>query len=389
MNPADLERLQELMRVASRLPVATRAAFMQRAEPRRSDLRDEALSLLSHDDGRAELIPAQLGEEQFVGPFRLVQRIGEAPPARLYRATWTDDPQREALVAIAGPGPAASRIAIALEGQAQRQANFVDPSLARLSRAGATDDDRLYAAFESPDCIPLAELGDALRLPVEERVRLIEEVARAVHRSHAAGIAPLGLLPWSVLGSWRDDRLETSVLAVDAWPLLALLEPERRAESDLLAVLETSAPEALRGEERGVTTDVFALGALLYESVTGTPPLGLRRLAGQRTLREELRMAAKISPPLASDRIARLERAAEPLARARSTTPAALLRELRSGLDSILQRSPSSDASQRPASAGDFAAALLSWRSGRGRSLLDAARDIGRKFGFDGSSRAD
>lgn len=389
MNTADLERLQELLRIASRLTVAARASFLERAEPQRKDLCDEALSLLAHDDGRGELIPAQLEEDGVVGPLRLLQRVGEAPPARLFRAAWRGDPGREALVAIAGPGPAAARVALALESQAQRQAGFADPLLAKLLQASSTADGRLFAVFEAVDCIPLAELADALRLSIVERVELLERVARAVHRAHLAGIAPLGLLPWSVLGSWRDERVETAVLAVDAWPLLALLEPERRAEAELLAVLETSAPEALRGEARGVATDVFALGALLYESVTGTPPLGLERLAGQRTLREELRMAARITAPPAGERIERLARAAEPLAQARSTTPAALVRELRSGLDAILASSLAADPARRPATAADFADALSAWRSGRRRSLLDGARELGRRFGFGGTQRGD
>ena len=380
MRGKDLDRLQEILRLASQLNVADRVAFLKRAEPQRPDLRAEVMSLLEHDTGRGELIAPPLGEPAAIGPYCLVDRLGEAPPARLFRARSRDDPTREVLVVVAGPAPAAARIAAALGDQVQTQRNLDDPCLARLLDAGSTDDGRLYAAFEATEVVPLAELGDALFLTLLERVALIEQVALATDRAHSAGVGPLGLMPWSVLGTWRDGQPAVRLITLDAWPLLALLDPERRAQAGLLACLETSAPEALRGEARGVLTDVFALGALLFEAATGTPPLGLVRIAGRRALREELHSAARITPPLASARVAGLGREAVEVARRRSTVPDALVGELRRGLDSILARALSSDPALRPPSAGAFARELATWRAGRGGGLLKALRAFGGRL---------
>ncbi len=376
----DLDRLQRLLRVASRLPAGERVSFLAQAEPTRAELRDEVCSLLSHDGDRGELCAPHLSEPTEIGPYHLHDRLGEASPARLYRAWHVDRPSDPLLVAVAGPGPAAQQVALALEGQVVRQRDLADPIMARILDAGSTASSHLYAAFEGIEGVPLAEFCDVLTLSLVDRVALIEQVALAVERAHQAGVAPLGLMPWSVLGSWHIGAPVVRLIAVDPWPLLALLEPERRAEADLLAGLETSAPEALRGEARGVQTDVFALGALLFESVTGTAPLGLRRLAGHRGLRDELRMAARIVAPLASERVERLGRRTEEIARRRATKLEPLLRDLRSGLDGLLARALSPDPTQRPPCAAAFAGELAAWRtSGRG-GVLNSARDFGRRL---------
>lgn len=377
MLDKDIDRLQELLRVASRLTPAARASFLACAEPGRADLRAEAGSLLAHDDGRGELLSVFPAEPQVLGPYRLRIPVGDAPPARLFRATDLEDSLRPVLLAVAGPGPAAARVAVALRGQLAHQPALEGSALTRLLDAGSTEDGHLYAAFEPTWGVPLPELADALRLSVAERVALLEAAALAIEELHVQGLAPLGIPPWAVLGTWGAMGPEVALLVVDPWPLLALVEPERRAQAELLACLETSAPEALRGEPRGVRTDVFALGALLYEAVTGTPPLGLQRLAGARSLREELRLAATIRPPRASARVAGLGREARELARLRSTSEGDLLRELRGGLDSILERALSADPSRRQVSAGELARELAQWRAGRGRGLLSSARELG------------
>lgn len=376
MDARDRRRTQELLRVASRLPPAARAEFLLRAEPRRAELRDEVSSLLAHDAGRGEFIASALADSPSAGPFRLLDRLGEAPPARLYRACRADAPSEIVLLAVAGPGPAAARVAAALAEQAQRQRALEGPGLARLLDASATADGRLLIAFEPVEGVPLVELCDALAMSLPERVALVERVARIVARAHAAAVVPLGLLPWSVLGVWSAGRPDVALIAIDPWPLLALLEPERRAQAELLAGLETAPPEALRGGARGVHTDVFALGALLFESVTGTPPLGLRRLAGQRPLREELRLASRITAPLASERFASGGEEFVEFARLRAGEVATVLADLRSGLDTILASALAADVAARTASAQGFADELAAWS--RSRTTSSALRDVAR-----------
>jgi serine/threonine-protein kinase len=382
VEPSARTRIQELLRVASRLPAAARASFLERAEPHGPLLREEVLSLLAHDDGRGELAAAPLAEGAEIGGYRLLEGLAEVPPGRLYRACRRADHAQAALVVVAGPGPAAENVAAALAQPTRPRGGRDVPGLVPQLEVGATSEGRVFVAFEPVEGVPLVELGDALRLPLEARVELVGQVARVVERCHTAGLAPLGLMPWSALGSWSEEGPRVALLALDPWPLLALLDPEQRADAGLLAGLETSPPEALRGEPRGVACDVFALGALLFEAATGTPPRGLRRLAGQRTLREELLLASRLTPPRASERVASLQSDAETQAALRSTSADRLRAALRSGLDEVIARALDTEPDRRPRSAGLLADQLGSWRTGRRRphGLLDAAQRLGRRL---------
>ena len=319
------DRAAELLRVASRLPAAARSSFLELAEPGDEALRRDVLSLVAHDTDRGELAVAELRGPRQVGPWRLTQPLGEAAPARLFRGRHAEDPDRCAVLAVLESPSAGPAVAAALKRQAHAQHGLAHPGLARLLDADGADPELLYMVFEDVEGIALAEYSDALRLPLRERVRLLEQVARVVACAHAAGLVPLGLLPWSVLVTWAAGEPRAAVIACDPWPLLAVLDPDARPRHDLLAALETSAPEALRGEARGERSDVFALGALGFELLTGTPPLGLGELAGRRSLREELRRAAALRAPLASQRVAGLGRQAEAAASARSSTCAELV----------------------------------------------------------------
>lgn len=379
MQSKDLDRLQELIRVASRLSVAARPSYLTHAEPQREDLRREALSLLRHDEGRGELNVGELGEPRSVGPYRLLDRWAEAPPARLFQASLASDPNSKALVLVAGPGTMAEGIAADLEAQVRSQQGLREPGLVRLVDAGCTPDKRVFSTFQAMDGAPHSEFVDSLRLPIHDRVALIEALSRAVGSAHHLGIAPIGPMPWSVIGTWRGDQPELSLLLLDPWALLALLAPEARVSKVVLDSLETSAPEALRGEARGVTTDVYALGALLFESVTGTPPLGLRHLAGTRSLREALRKAAHSSPPRASDRVQDLGVRAEKIAFLRGTRLPHLLRELRGGLDAILAKALARDPAARHSSVANLVDELTTWRAESTRSLPRLFRSLVRR----------
>ncbi len=379
----DRVRLAELLHVASRLPAAERESFLARAEPRRPDLRAEVLSLASHDLGCTELAAAGVGEVPRTGPWVLLEPLGEAPPARLFRARRRAAPGRRAVLAVLDAPGAAASIAAALDRQARGQAELDHPRLARLVEAASPDGRWVHAAFDELDGIPLAQLCDALRLPVPERMRLVEDAAHVVAHAHARGVCPLGLLPWSVLATWAGGAPRAALLVFDPWPLLAVLDPDARPRPDVLAALETSAPEALRGEPRGAHTDVFALGALAFELATGTLPLGLRELVGRRSLREELRLASTVRAPLASERLAALGPEAGPAAAARGTTVRGLARELRGSLDSLLARAMDPDPRGRPASAADLADQLARWRDARpaGRRALESVQRLARRLG--------
>jgi serine/threonine protein kinase len=381
LSDIELDRLPELVGVASRLEAATHASFLLAAEPLRADLREEALSLLAHDSGRGELVAPSVGESSRIGPYSLLECLCETPPARMFRAHEADDSGRHALLLVAEPGSAASRIAEDLSLQVTKQEALCLPGLVHLTAAGQAEDGRVFAAFGPFEGAPLAQFADALRLSLTGRIALVEALALSVERAHAAGLVPLSILPWSVLGSWSDQGPTVHLMALDWWPLLASLDPECRPGATLLSCLETCAPEVLRGAQRSIGTDVYSLGALLYEMVTGTPAHGSRQNGGQRSLREELRLAADITIPLASERIARQGASADACALLRSTTRRALLRDLHAGLDSIVDGALSSDPSLRPRSAGALAQQLAVRRPKAGGGLGAFARHLYRNLG--------
>jgi non-specific serine/threonine protein kinase/serine/threonine-protein kinase len=285
----------ELHARASELFVALRArapAGLEKglAEAAREDprLRAEIESLLAHDvrdatfdEGRPVGSPAADPGER-IGPYRVVRRIGRGSSGHVFLAEQEEPIQRR--VAIKVVPEAALDPALAARFEVERRAleTAEHPNIARILDAGCTDGGLPYLVMEYVEGEPITAFCDRARLAIEGRLRLLLDVADAVQHAHQKGVVHRDLKPANVLVAKVGDRSIPVVLDFGiAKPVGGRLAEETPATSGL----PIGTPSYMAPEQTGIgpvdtRADVYALGALAYELVSGRPPIDVSRGTG-------------------------------------------------------------------------------------------------------------
>lgn len=286
MERSRLDRIQSLFHDVADLPEDQRNARLRQECGEDTELRAAVEAMLEEDrrsgsvldqplaaTAAAALAPPSAPDR--IGPYRLLEVIGEGGMGVVYRAA-RDDLEAEVALKIlrdAWLSPARR------ERFAQEQrtlAQLTHPSIARLYDAGALTDGAPWFAMELVDGMPLNEYCRAKHSSIEERLTLVCAVAEAVQFAHSRAIIHRDLKPSNILvkpdGSIRlldfgiAKHLDDSRVPADQTRTgLRLMTPAY------------AAPEQVRGEQAGIYTDVYALGALLYELLAGRPPFDLSR----------------------------------------------------------------------------------------------------------------
>ena len=290
--------------------------------------------------GDAAAAGAPTREGQRLGPFRLLQRIGAGGMAVVYLAERDDGAfhQRVAIKLLRHNVDAGDDIA-RFDAERRILSRLRHPNIARLMDGGTTPDGVPYLVTEYVDGYPITEYCATHRLGVEARLDLFAQVADAVHHAHQALVVHRDLKPSNVLVA-RDGRV-----ALLDFGIAKLVEPNaadgvQPATRTGVRVMtpEYASPEQRSGDAVTTATDVFQLGALLFELLTGVRPL----------------VAADGAPPRASAAVAR-----NPPGGARPPgSSLTLSRRLRGDIDVILQAALQPDPARRPASAAAFASDL-------------------------------
>ncbi len=242
-------------------------------------------------------------------------------------------------------------------------ARLEHPNIARLYDGGFAEDGQPWYAMQHIDGAPLTAYCDAMRMPLPARLRLFAKVCEAVAHAHRHLIVHRDLKPGNVL---VDARGEPHLLDFGIAKLLVSEDADSGAETALMTP-EYAAPEQLRGEAVSIATDVYALGAVLFELLTG-----------QRPFADAL---APRDPPLASRACAEGAPRLAERAQARSLhAPAALRRALRGDLDRVLLTALDPAPERRYRSASGLAEDLLAVVDGRPISLRGDRRYRFGKF---------
>ncbi len=357
---------KELFLASLDLPTAERPAFIDHAaadEPVREAARSlleayvEADALLTArtapppadgfpsvetKDGFSE----ELGEK--VGPYTLVERIGEGGFGIVYRAHQETPVKRDVALKLLKPGMDSRAIAQRFELERQSLAMMTHPGIARIYGAGTTPGGRPYFAMELVEGAPITAYCDRARLTIRERLDLFHKVCLAVQHAHQRGVIHRDIKPGNVLIVEFDGRPEPKV--IDFGIAKAITgRGQDSAVTHPAQVLGTPmymAPEQASGGEIDTRTDVYALGVLLYELLAGVPPFDPQRLE-TAPLPELARIIADENPPRPSSRVTSLGAAAEPIAAVRRTDTNRLWRELRGELDHLIRCATEKDPALR------------------------------------------
>ncbi|MFQ5571675.1 MAG: tetratricopeptide repeat protein [Rhodothermales bacterium] len=388
MDSERWERIQALFIAALDLEPAEGAAFLDEACADDPALRREVETMLkAHEDSYALAIenrlldaePLEGPNPEFllgtrIGPYRLQRLLGQGGMGEVYLAE-RDDAQYQQQVALKLIRTGLHTADVARRFRAERQilARLIHPHVARLLDGGVADDGRPYLVMEYVEGVPLTTFCDANRLSIEERLRLFGKVCTAVQFAHRNLVVHRDLKPSNILvtGDGQVKLLDFGIAK--------LLDPEATAVSvaltraDLrLMTPEYAAPEQVRGEAVTTATDVYALGVLLYELLTGHRPY---RLPG-RVQAEIERIICEKEPTRPSTviiedvQVRKRDGTTETLTperigAARRTPVGRLQRLLRGDLDNIVMMALRKEAERRYVSAGQLGEDVDRYLAGR------------------------
>jgi serine/threonine protein kinase len=375
--------VEELFHAAAAVPVSHRGAYLSLACAGDSELQSDVESLLAFDQGEesgGEALPPlaalinrtthEMTEETEkivgtrIGPYVVLREIGHGGMGTVYLAERADGQfqQKVALKVVSGFCTKTGRERFLAERQLL--ANLDHPNVARLLDGGETEQGQPYFAMEYLEGESIAEYFARRRTNTAERVEIFEQVCAAVHYAHQKLAIHRDLKPDNILitsvASGGGERASLPVAKVLDFGIAKLIDAASPQESSACLTLGPQAmtppyasPEQFRGRPVSTSTDVYSLGAVLYEILSGHRPYNL-----QGKTPAEMERAICEEDPLSPSRAALKEGGQ------RSEPAVALWRELRGDLDKITAMAMAKEPEQRYGSAQALAEDLRRYRMG-------------------------
>jgi serine/threonine protein kinase len=317
-----------------------------------------ALAVAGRDATQAP--PVTEGPGTKIGSYKLLQQIGEGGFGVVYMAEQEKPVFRKVALKIIKPGMDTKEVISRFESERQALALMDHPNIAKVLDAGATGSGRPYFVMELVKGIPLIKFCDDNHLPPEERLELFIEVCNAIQHAHQKGIIHRDLKPSNVMVTLHDGRPVPKVIDFGVAKATSHRLTERTLFTAYGQVIGTPAymsPEQaeMSGLDIDTRSDVYSLGVLLYELLTGATPFEAKRLreAGfaemQRIIREE-------EPPRPSTRVSTMQGAAlSTLSQHHGIDERRMRQVVRGELDWIVMKSLDKDRERRYESAASFA----------------------------------
>ncbi len=301
-----------------------------------------------------------------IGPYRLIRKLGEGGMGTVYLAEQDRPIRRQVALKIIKPGMDSAPVIARFEAERQALTMMDHSSIARVYDAGTTASEpggvspgRPYFVMELVKGVPLTRFCDENKLTLRDRLSLFEQVCQAIHHAHQKGIIHRDIKPSNVLVTTQDGKPVPKVIDFGLAKAIEQSLTEQPLLTQFGAVLGTPvyiSPEQADVGGAGVDTrtDVFSLGVLLYELLTGTTPLdgSKLRVVG---IADFLRMLKEEEPPKPSVRVAEMGDKATTIAALRRTDRAKLAKLLRGELDWIVLKALEKDRNRRYETAVDFA----------------------------------
>jgi non-specific serine/threonine protein kinase/serine/threonine-protein kinase len=294
-----------------------------------------------------------------IGPYRLLQKVGEGGMGEVWLAEQTEPIRRRVALKLIKAGMDTKQVVARFEAERQALALMDHPSIARVFDAGETPRGLPYFVMEYVQGEPISTYCDRQRLTTIERLELFLAVCDGVQHAHQKGIIHRDLKPSNVLVTQVGDKAVPKIIDFGVAKATAQRLTERTmfTEPAMIGTPEYMSPEQaeLTGLDVDTRTDVYALGVILYELLTGALPFDSKELR-QHGFGEIQRRIREVEPPRPSARVSTLGDRASASARARRTEPAPLARHLRGDLDWITMKALEKDRTRRYGSPSELAA---------------------------------
>jgi eukaryotic-like serine/threonine-protein kinase len=293
-----------------------------------------------------------------IGPYRLVEKLGEGGMGAVYLAEQEQPIRRQVALKIIKPGMDSAQVVARFEVERQALTMMDHVNIARVFDAGTTEMGRPYFVMELVKGIPLARFCNDHRLTTRERLELFVPICQAIQHAHQKGVIHRDLKPANVLVALKDDKPVAKVIDFGLAKATEqpLTEHSQLTQAGAVAgTLEYMSPEQADPGPQGIDTrtDVYSLGVMLYELLTGTTPLDRPTLRGAGLIQVVMRIKEE-DPPKPSARVSVLGERLATIAEQRKTEPAALAKLLRGELDWIALKALAKEREQRYDTASGF-----------------------------------
>jgi serine/threonine protein kinase/Flp pilus assembly protein TadD len=362
-----------LFQLALEKPPADRAAFLEQACAGDNALRQRVeLLLRAHDNPGSFLaqppvpsdstgpVPGAVAEgpRSHIGPYKLLQQIGEGGMGTVFMAEQTHPVQRKVALKVIKPGLDSAHILARFEAERQALALMDHPNIAKVLDGGTTVSGRPYFVMELVKGVAITRYCDTHHLKPRQRLELFMPVCQAVQHAHTKGIIHRDLKPSNVVVALYDSQPVPKVIDFGAAKATGPKLTERTLFTEFGAIvgtLEYMSPEQaeLNNQDIDTRSDVYSLGVLLYELLTGTTPLDRKRLK-ESALLDLLRAIREEDPPRPSTRLSTTEELAA-IAANRGLEPKKLSGLVRGELDWIVMKCLEKDRTRRYETANSLA----------------------------------
>ncbi len=357
------ERLRRLFDQALDLSPPERTAFLGRECVGDADLQQRLLAMLATAAGDGFLAtptgpasaavttaPLQEGQGTRIGPYKLLQQIGEGGFGVVFLAEQEQPVARRVALKVVKLGMDTRQVVARFEQERQALALMDHPHIAKVFDAGATTSGRPFFVMELVKGAPIVEYCDREQLTIAERLALFEQVCRAVQHAHGKGIIHRDIKPSNILVATQDGRPHSKVIDFG----IAKATSQKLTDKTLftehqqvIGTLQYMSPEQAAGSlDLDTRTDVYSLGVLLYELLAGSTPFERRSLQGAM-LSEVHRLIREVDPPRPSTRISESHDTLASIAAHRRILPKHLGTLVRGELDWIVMKALEKDRARR------------------------------------------
>jgi serine/threonine protein kinase len=376
MNASDRHIMTIFGDALERKSPQDRAAYLDEAcrHDRELRARVEALLRSEQEAGRflqgeatapgrvsVEKKPLTEGPGTVIGPYKLLEQIGEGGFGVVFMTEQQQPIRRKVALKVLKPGMDTKQVVARFEAERQALALMDHPHIAQVLDAGATESGRPYFVMELIRGVPINQFCDDHQLTPRERLELFVIVCQAVQHAHQKGIIHRDLKPSNVLVTLLDSKPLAKVID---FGIAKALGQERLTDKTLFTgfahmmgtPLYMSPEQAvMSGQDVDTRTDIYALGVLLYELLTGTTPFDKERFK-EASYDEICRIIREEEPAKPSTRISALGQAASPVSANRKREPRRLSQQFRGELDWIVMKALEKDRNRRYDTASSFAA---------------------------------
>jgi serine/threonine protein kinase/formylglycine-generating enzyme required for sulfatase activity len=371
MDQGRFQELKTLVGEALELAIAERDEFVVRRCGEDSELLAEARSLLAQEssigaDGLTIDVAARVGREatlvseaaavqpESIGPYRILQRIGEGGMGEVFVAEQSDPLRRQVAVKVIKLGMDTRQVIARFEAERQALALMNHRCIANVYDAGATPAGRPYIVMEYVKGVPINIYCDRHKLNLRKRLELFSLVCDGVQHAHQKAVIHRDLKPGNILVTEEDGLavpkiIDFGVAKATGQQLTDLTMFTQIGQ--MIGTLEYMSPEQadLTGEGIDTRTDVYSLGVILYELLVGTLPFDpvLLRESGYDEMR---RIISEQDPPAPSTRLKVLDDKVRGILIARNTDHTRWIRTMSGDLDWIVLKALEKDRNRRYAS---------------------------------------